>query len=160
MTTLAFDASADPILERRRRIQSVASASLKRRKNYSRIAVGLCWVALGIAIVPLVAVVVYVVIKGLPAWSVDFFTKVTVPQIVPGIAAGCLFSFMVSFDEFPISFWLANAETMPLPIFLQNSMTKIFDPSIAAMASLMILTGILAVIGLEKLVGLRRAMSI
>jgi putative spermidine/putrescine transport system permease protein len=39
-------------------------------------------------------------------------------------------------------------------------MTKIFDPSIAAMASLMILTGILAVIGLEKLVGLRRAMSI
>jgi putative spermidine/putrescine transport system permease protein len=67
---------------------------------------------------------------------------------------------MVSFDEFPISFWLANAETMPLPIFLQNSMSKIFDPSIAAMASLMILTGILAVIGLEKLVGLRRAMSI
>ena len=95
---------------------------------------------------------------GAPPWRV--FTKVTVPQIVPGIAAGCLFSFMVSFDEFPISFWLANAETMPLPIFLQNSMTKIFDPSIAAMASLMILTGILAVIGLEKLVGLRRAMSI
>jgi len=95
---------------------------------------------------------------GAPPWRV--FTKVTVPQILPGIAAGCLFSFMVSFDEFPISFWLANAETMPLPIFLQNSMTKIFDPSIAAMASLMILTGILAVIGLEKLVGLRRAMSI
>jgi putative spermidine/putrescine transport system permease protein len=95
---------------------------------------------------------------GAPPWRV--FTKVTVPQIVPGIAAGCLFSFMVSFDEFPISFWLANAETMPLPIFLQNSMTKIFDPSIAAMASLMILTGILAVSGLEKLVGLRRAMSI
>jgi putative spermidine/putrescine transport system permease protein len=95
---------------------------------------------------------------GAPPWRV--FTKVTVPQIVPGIAAGCLFSFMVSFDEFPISFWLSNAETMPLPIFLQNSMTKIFDPSIAAMASLMILTGILAVIGLEKLVGLRRAMSV
>jgi putative spermidine/putrescine transport system permease protein len=95
---------------------------------------------------------------GAPPWRV--FTKVTVPQILPGIAAGCLFAFMVSFDEFPLSFWLSNAETMPLPIYLQNSMTKIFDPSIAAMASLMILTGILAVIGLEKLVGLRRAMSI
>jgi phosphate transport system permease protein len=83
MTTMSFDASADPILQRRRQIQSVASASLKRRKNYSRIAVGLCWVALGIAIVPLVAVVVYVVIKGLPAWSVDFFTKVTVPEGIP-----------------------------------------------------------------------------
>jgi putative spermidine/putrescine transport system permease protein len=49
---------------------------------------------------------------------------------------------------------------VPLPIFLHDSMTKIFDPSIAAMSSLMTLTGILAVIGLEKLVGLRRAMSV
>ncbi len=84
MTTMSFDAGADPILQRRRQIQKVASASLKRRKNYSRIAVGLCWVALGIAIVPLVAVVAYVVVKGLPAWSVDFFTKVTVPEGIPG----------------------------------------------------------------------------
>jgi putative spermidine/putrescine transport system permease protein len=67
---------------------------------------------------------------------------------------------MISFDDFPISFWLADAETVPLPIFLHDSMTKIFDPSIAAMSSLMTLTGILAVIGLEKLVGLRRAMSV
>jgi len=94
---------------------------------------------------------------GAPPWKV--FWRVTVPQIVPGIAAGCLFAFMISFDDFPISFWLADAETVPLPIFLQNSMTKVFDPSIAAMSSLMILTGILAVIGLEKLVGLRRATS-
>ncbi len=84
MTTLSFDAAADPILQRRTQIQKMASSSLKRRKNYSRIAVGLCWVALGVAIVPLVAVVVYVVIKGLPAWNVDFFTKVTVPEGIPG----------------------------------------------------------------------------
>jgi len=95
---------------------------------------------------------------GASPWRV--FWRITVPQIIPGIAAGCLFAFMVSFDDFPISLWLADAQTMPLPIFLQNSMIKIFDPSIAAMSSLMILTGIFAVIGLEKLVGLRRAMSI
>lgn len=95
---------------------------------------------------------------GAPPWKV--FWKVTVPQILPGIAAGCLFAFMISFDDFPISFWLANVETMPLPIYLHNSMSKVFDPSIAAMSSLMILTGSLAVIGLEKLVGLRKAMSI
>ncbi|HEX3981754.1 MAG TPA: phosphate ABC transporter permease PstA [Acidimicrobiales bacterium] len=84
MTTLAFDVSADPILERRRRIQSVASASLKRRKIYSRIAIGICWAFLAIAIVPLIAVVAYVVIKGLPAWNADFFTKVTEPEGIPG----------------------------------------------------------------------------
>jgi putative spermidine/putrescine transport system permease protein len=49
---------------------------------------------------------------------------------------------------------------MPLPIYLQNSMSKVFDPSIATMSSFTIATGILAVIGLEKLVGLKRAMSL
>lgn len=95
---------------------------------------------------------------GARPWQV--FWKVTVPQIAPGVAAGSLFAFMVSFDDFPMSFWLSDAETMPLPIFLQNSMSKIFDPSIPAISSLMILAGIVAVIGLEKLVGLRRAMSV
>jgi hypothetical protein len=55
--TLTFDASSDPILQRRREIQNVAAASLGRRKAYSRIAVTVCWAFLGIAIVPLVAVV-------------------------------------------------------------------------------------------------------
>lgn len=95
---------------------------------------------------------------GAPPWKV--FWLVTVPQILPGIAAGCLFAFMVSFDDFPISFWLGDAETMPLPIYLHNAMNKVFDPSVATMSSLMILTGVLAVIGIEKLVGLRRAMSV
>jgi phosphate transport system permease protein len=84
MTTLAFDAPADPILERRQRIQSEAAASLTRRKVYSRIALGICWFFLGVAVVPLVAVLVYVVIKGLPAWNVDFFTKPTYPEGIPG----------------------------------------------------------------------------
>ena len=62
----------------------MATASLKRRKVYSKIAVGVCWAFLGIAIVPLVAVVAYVVIKGLPAWNADFFTNVTTPEGIPG----------------------------------------------------------------------------
>jgi len=84
MTTLTFDAASDPILVRRKQIQGMAAASLGRRKVYSKIAVGICWALLAVAIVPLVAVVVYVVIKGLPAWSVDFFTKPTYPEGIPG----------------------------------------------------------------------------
>jgi phosphate transport system permease protein len=84
MTTLTFDAGSDPILFRRKQIQGMAAASLGRRKVYSKIAVGICWAFLGIAIVPLVAVVVYVVIKGLPAWNVDFFTHSTTPEGIPG----------------------------------------------------------------------------
>ncbi|MGO8872658.1 MAG: phosphate ABC transporter permease PstA [Acidimicrobiales bacterium] len=83
-TTLSLDASADPILQRRREVQRLAAASLGRRKLYSKVAVGVCWVFLGIAIVPLVGVVFYVVLKGLPAWNADFFTHVTVPEGIPG----------------------------------------------------------------------------
>jgi phosphate transport system permease protein len=83
-STLAFEAPPDPMLQRRREIQGVAAATLRRRKTYSKIAVGVCWVFLGIAIVPLVAVVVYVVIKGLPAWNPDFFTHATTPEGIPG----------------------------------------------------------------------------
>lgn len=84
MTTITLDATSDPILVRRKQIQAMAAATLVRRKTYSKIAVGICWTFLGIAIVPLVGVVVYVVIKGLPAWNVDFFTKPTYPEGIPG----------------------------------------------------------------------------
>jgi phosphate transport system permease protein len=83
MTTLT-GTPPDPILERRQAVQAAAAASLGRRKLGSRVAIGTCWVFLGIAIVPLIAVVVYVVAKGFPAWSTDFFTHSTVPEGIPG----------------------------------------------------------------------------
>ena len=95
---------------------------------------------------------------GANAWR--SFRLVTVPQIASGVAAGALFAFMVSLDNYPISMWLADARVVPLPILLIQRMASVFDPSIAAMASLMILVGAAAVIGLERLVGLRRAMGI
>jgi phosphate transport system permease protein len=82
--TLLAEHPPDPTLERRRAVQAAAASSLGRRKVASRLALGVCWVFLGIAIVPLVAVVAYVVLKGLPAWSVDFFTHPTVPEGIPG----------------------------------------------------------------------------
>jgi putative spermidine/putrescine transport system permease protein len=67
---------------------------------------------------------------------------------------------MVSLDNYPISMWLTDARAVPLPILLFNEMGSVFDPSIAAMASLMIVVGAVAVLLLEWLVGLRRAMGI
>jgi phosphate transport system permease protein len=108
MTALTFDASTDPILVRREQIQTTAASSLGRRKTYSKIAVGICWVFLAIAIVPLVAVVVYVVIKGLPAWNVDFFTKPTYPEGIPG---GGVWNAIVGTAEIGL---IATAVTVPL----------------------------------------------
>ena len=84
MSTVTIDALADPILDRRRRVQAAAAASLGRRKLVSRLAIGVCRLALVVALVPLVAVIAYVVAKGAPAWSTDFFAHSTVPEGVPG----------------------------------------------------------------------------
>jgi phosphate transport system permease protein len=82
--TALLDTPADPSVERRRAVQQAASSSLGRRKLASRLALGVCWLFLAIAIVPLVAIVVNVISKGLPAWSTDFFTHSTTPEGVPG----------------------------------------------------------------------------
>ena len=82
--TAILDSAVDPIVERRRAVQAAAASSLRRRKLGSTVALGICWLFLAIAIVPLVAVVIYVMVKGLPAWNTDFFTKSTTPEGVPG----------------------------------------------------------------------------
>jgi len=82
--TTVLDPPIDPSVERRKAVQEAARSSLRRRKLGSRLALGVCWVFLGIAIVPLIAVVFYVVSKGLPAWNIDFFTKSTTPEGIPG----------------------------------------------------------------------------
>jgi len=82
--TVLVDLPADPTVERRRAVQAAAASSLRRRKLASTAALGVCWVFLAVAVVPLVAVVAYVVAKGLPAWNADFFTNSTVPRASRG----------------------------------------------------------------------------
>ncbi len=95
---------------------------------------------------------------GAGRWRV--FRRITVPQIAPGLAAGALFAFMVSFDNFPISLWLADAQHNPMPILVFQRIASVFDPSIAAMSTLMILLSMAIVVAMERVIGLRRAVAI
>jgi len=47
------------------------------------------------------------------------FREVTLPLIRPGVMAGGIFAFIVSFDQFPISLFLVvpNGETLPVVLF-------------------------------------------
>jgi putative spermidine/putrescine transport system permease protein len=67
---------------------------------------------------------------------------------------------MVSFDNFPISLWLADAQHNPIPILIFQRVASVFDPSIAAISTLMILFAMLIVVALERVIGLRRAVAI
>jgi putative spermidine/putrescine transport system permease protein len=95
---------------------------------------------------------------GAGRWMV--FRRITVPQIAPGLAAGALFAFMVSFDNFPISLWLADAQHNPIPILVFQRIANVFDPSIAAISTLMIVLSMGIVVAMERAIGLRRAVAI
>jgi putative spermidine/putrescine transport system permease protein len=71
-----------------------------------------------------------------------FFT-VTLPLIRPGVAAGALFSFIVSFDNVPVSIFVLGAGQMTLPVKIFTAIEYGVDPSVAAISTMLIaLTGI------------------
>lgn len=84
-------------------------------------------------------------------------TKVVWPQVRPGIMAGGIFCFIVSFDDYPISMWLADGNHFPIPLYLYTIIERSFDPSIAAIASLMIVFALLLVLVIEKVFGISLA---
>ena len=65
----------DPILERRKLVQSTATRHLRRKSVSSRIMVTLCGLALVLATIPLLAIMISLISRGAKWWSVGFFTS-------------------------------------------------------------------------------------
>jgi spermidine/putrescine transport system permease protein len=65
--------------------------------------------------------------QDLGANPIQTFLRVTLPLILPGVMAGALLAFTLSFDDFVITFFVAGvgSSTLPLEIY---SMVK-FGPS-------------------------------
>ena len=82
------------------------------------------------------------------------FRRVTLPVIMPGVYAGALYSFMVSFADVPISIFLTAPGFVTYPVELFYGMENDFDPSILASSSLVIFFCLLVLLGMQKLVGL------
>lgn len=83
------------------------------------------------------------------------FQRVTWHQIRPGVSAGVVFAFIVSFDDFPVSMWLGDALQFPLPLFLETAIARFFDPSIAALSTLMIAFALVLILIMETLLGVK-----
>jgi len=83
------------------------------------------------------------------------FREVTLPLIRPGVMAGGIFAFIVSFDQFPISLFLVvpNGETLPVVLF--NYIRFDLDGAIAAASMVSIALALMVVFALERLIGLR-----
>lgn len=87
------------------------------------------------------------------------FRLVTLPLIWPGLIAGMLFALVVSFDNVSVSLFLTSARTNTLPLSILNYVEYNYDPSIAALSTMLVAISLFAAVVLERLVGLRRVVG-
>lgn len=85
------------------------------------------------------------------------FFKVTMPLILPGIISGALFAFMTSFDEVVVVLFLAGPVQRTMPLQMWINLRYNIDPTILAVATLIILLSVTMLLTLEML--RRRSMS-
>ncbi|MEN3145626.1 ABC transporter permease [Ochrobactrum sp. WV_118_8] len=74
---------------------------------------------------------------SLGATPLTTFRKITLPLILPGVAAGAAFAFVTSFDEIIISLFIQSPFIQTLPVKMFQSVTFDSDPTVAAGAVLM-----------------------
>jgi spermidine/putrescine transport system permease protein len=73
---------------------------------------------------------------GANQWQVT--RRVTLPWIAPGVIAGGLFAFAVSFDQFVVSYFLATPGQSTLPVEIYAAIRKGFTPEINAVSTIII----------------------
>ena len=98
--------------------------------------------------------------RVLGATRVQTFFRVILPLIKPGIAAGAIFSFLMSFDNVPISIFIIDPTQKTLPIEMLSFIEWIQDPTLSAVATIYILMTLVALLIAEKTAGLGRFTSV
>lgn len=95
----------------------------------------------------------------LGAHPLTVLRRVTLPLIWPGLAAGAVIAFLISFDEAVIALFIvgANASTLPVEIFRYVEYKT--DPQVAALSVALILLSLVCVVLIERTIGLRKSLQ-
>ena len=91
--------------------------------------------------------------RNLGAGPLRTYFEVTLPLTKPGVMAGAVFAFIVSFDQFPVSLFLVSPGRETLPITLFNYLKFDLDGTIGAASVVSILLAVLVVFGLDPTSG-------
>jgi putative spermidine/putrescine transport system permease protein len=84
------------------------------------------------------------------------FRRITLPLIRRGIVASCFVAFLSSFDNVPISLFLADARTEVLPIKLWAILEGSLDVRVAAVSGVIVIATLALLVLAERLGGLNR----
>jgi putative spermidine/putrescine transport system permease protein len=88
------------------------------------------------------------------------FLHVTLPQLRPGLLAGGIFVFVEALDNFSISVFLTDVNTSTLPVEAYNYIRDFDDPTVAAMASMLIGLSVVLVFLIQRVTGLDRFLDL
>lgn len=88
---------------------------------------------------------------SLGASPMTVFQKVTFPLILPGMISGALFAFITSFDEVVVVLFIASPDQRTLPRQMFSGIREQLSPTIAAAATMLIVTAIAMLVTVELL---------
>ena len=88
---------------------------------------------------------------GATPWRV--FLLVVMPLIMPGIIAGAILAFLISFDELAMTIFLTSPTRMTLPVRIFTYVEWNLDPGIAALSTLLTMFTAILLLILEKVRG-------
>lgn len=91
----------------------------------------------------------------LGATALQRFRKITFPLVWPILAAAAVLAFALSFDEFIITFFVIGPQST-VPLVVWSAMRRTVDPSINALATLLLLVTILGTVLTILLLAARR----
>ena len=89
--------------------------------------------------------------SSLGASPATVFFKITLPQILPGVISGALFAFVTSFDEVIVALFIAGSEQYTLPRQMFAGIREKYNPTIAAVATMMIVVSVFLLVTVELL---------
>jgi putative spermidine/putrescine transport system permease protein len=92
--------------------------------------------------------------QTLGASPVRAFFEVTLGLIKPGVVAGAILAFAISFDNFTISLFLTSPKLTPLPIELFAYLKYSFDPTAAAASAIAIAVTLVLMLLIARFMGL------
>jgi putative spermidine/putrescine transport system permease protein len=91
---------------------------------------------------------------NLGAPPLQAFLTVTLPAVLPGVITGALLMFILALNEFLVSLLLVDARIVTLPVLVYNSIRSIITPDLAAISVVFIACAGLAIVALDRIVGL------
>jgi spermidine/putrescine transport system permease protein len=81
---------------------------------------------------------------GARPWTTFF--RITLPQILPGVVAGALLAFTMSFDDFVITFFVAGVGSTTLPLLVYSMVRRGVEPTINAISTIILVVTTLAIL--------------